>query len=202
MVWERTSNPCRLSTWLVLPPCCCSYVYGGKEWTPRKWPSILGLLRVATEDVLGLKEHFNSAVVNVYLGGEGAVGRHADDEPLFDATRRLATIASISLGEERIFEVERRADKFARHFELTSGDLVTMEGLFQADYLHGIPRSATAHGIRYNITFRRVVCHQRACPLSTRTTRPSRRYFSETPVAKPPTGDHVQGDGYPHPLRC
>ncbi len=179
LVWDSTLNPCRLSTWLVAPPCSCTYTYGGKEWQPGKWTHLLDEAIEVTENALNLKSYFNSAVLNAYLGGDGAVAMHADDEDILNASVQPSTIASLSLGETRDFRVQDNATQEAFTLTLRSGNLVTMDGLFQATHRHGVPRSKVAQGARYNITFRRIVHHDAhcQCPSSLNSC------FSETPVA-------------------
>ncbi len=179
LVWDSTLNPYRLSTWLVAPPCSCTYTYGGKVWQPGKWSMLLDEAIGYTEDALGLKSYFNSAVINAYLGGDGAVAMHADDEDIFNASVQPATIASLSLGETRDFMVQDQTNLETLSVSVKSGDLLTMDGLFQATHRHGVPRSRTAQGIRYNITFRRIVNHDGHCHFSSTSSSS----FSETPVA-------------------
>ncbi len=88
LVWDSTRNPYRLSSWIVAPPCSCRYVYAGQTWQPNKWTENLDILRRYTENALQLNGYFNSAVINAYIGGEGAVGMHADDEDLFGGKLR------------------------------------------------------------------------------------------------------------------
>ncbi len=178
LVWDSTRNPFRLSTWIVAPPCTCRYTYAGQEWQPRKWTRLLEEVKTYTENALHLKSYFNAAVINVCIGGDGAVGMHADDEHLFNATSQPATIASISLGETRSFVVQNNISRETLAIDSRSGDLLTMDGLFQATHRHGVPKSRSAQGIRYNITFRRIVNHDHQCATSTSSSS-----FSETPVA-------------------
>ena len=65
---------------------------------------------------------------------------HADDEPELGPR---PTIASISLGVERIFDL-RRKDKTGRtaHVPLTHGSLLVMAGDTQRNWLHGIAKTS------------------------------------------------------------
>ncbi len=179
LVWDSTRNPYRLSSWIVAPPCSCRYVYAGQTWEPNGWTDLLERLREITEDALQLKDYFNSAVINAYVNGEGAVGMHADDEQLFGGKTTPFTIASISIGETRKFIVQENSSGKCVTQDLKHGDLVTMEAMMQATHKHGIPKSETAHGVRYNITFRRIIHHEHHCAVA--ASRPS-PIFSCGPV--------------------
>ncbi len=183
VAWDSTMNPYRLSTWLVAPPCTCTYTYGGKTWEPAEsWPKILDVITKRTEQALQPGPYFNAAVLNAYMGGQGAVAMHTDDEYLFDAATYPATIASLSIGETRDFEVQDVVTGTLYTYAIQSGDLVTMEGLFQKSHKHAVPKSKAARGIRYNLTLRRIVNHERHCSCFSYTPSTTPSSLSETPV--------------------
>ncbi|CAK0792754.1 unnamed protein product, partial [Prorocentrum cordatum] len=121
-----------------------------------------------TDDVCracGITERPNSCNVNLYEDGSQAVGWHADDESLFDATRRDSLIMSLSLGAARTFELYPNDDPDDIHqILLKDGDLCTMEGLLQKHYKHRVPFERSARGPRINLTWRWIVRHESGCP--------------------------------------
>ncbi len=108
---------------------------------------------------------------------------HADDEYLFDAATNPATIASLTIGETRDFEIQDVDAGLVHTINIRSGELVTMEGLFQKTHRHAVPKSKVARGIRYNLTLRRIVHHDRHCSCFTYTTTSIPSSLPETPVA-------------------
>lgn len=54
-------------------------------------------------DVTGVE--FNSVAANLYRDGHDSIGWHSDDEPIMG---KNPTIASLSFGEERIFELRKK----------------------------------------------------------------------------------------------
>jgi hypothetical protein len=70
----------------------------------------------------------------------------------------LPTIASLSLGSVRDFAMKHKTDKFAKQekWTLETGDMVVMRGTTQSQWLHSIPKRASAGG-RMNLTFRKAI---------------------------------------------
>ncbi len=64
---------------------------------------------------------------------------------------------------------ENSSGKYVEQY-IKHGDLVTMESMMQATHKHGIPKSKIAHGVRYNITFRRIVNHEHHCASTSSST--------------------------------
>jgi len=113
----------------------------------------------------GISELPNSCNANFYEDGSQAVGWHADDEPLFEATRQDALIISLSLGATRQFEVRPKDDPLdTTRVALRDGDLCTMEGLMQKHYLHRVPTERRISEARINLTWRWITAHDRDCP--------------------------------------
>ena len=82
-------------------------------------------------------------------------GLHSDDE------RELGKhpiIASLSLGEERIFILKHktRKDLKPKKLPLASGSLLLMKGETQRYWKHGIEKERHPCGPRVNLTFRRI----------------------------------------------
>merc|ERR1719210_418617 len=109
----------------------------------------------------------NSCNVNLYEDGGMSVGWHSDDEMLFQGKFQDALIISLSLGTTRKFETRanwpEEGEKPVRRILLASGDLMTMEGMFQKHYQHRVPREDNIQGQRINLTWRWIVKHRPKC---------------------------------------
>jgi alkylated DNA repair dioxygenase AlkB len=64
------------------------------------------------------------------------------------------TIASVSVGAERVFEFEHRGDRERIALVLGHGSLLLMEGETQRRWRHRLPKRRAAAGVRVNLTFR------------------------------------------------
>ena len=82
-----------------------TYHYSGKDHKATKWPAPIEVLARAIERTQQLEKKFDFALVNYYPDGKSGLGWHADDEA---DILPGSTIASISLGAERRFQVKRK----------------------------------------------------------------------------------------------
>ncbi|MDR6843199.1 alpha-ketoglutarate-dependent dioxygenase AlkB family protein [Pseudoxanthomonas sacheonensis] len=130
-----------------------SYTYSGTRFQPRPWPQALADVRRRLAHELGCE--FNSVLANRYRNGRDYMGWHSDNE---SALGPRPIIASLSLGATRRF-VLRHRQQLSQKFELslTHGSLLVMRGDTQANYRHGLPRTARPVGERINLTFRMIV---------------------------------------------
>jgi alkylated DNA repair dioxygenase AlkB len=128
------------------------YSYSGVTLTTLPWTDTLARLKLETEKITGYR--FNSALVNLYRDHRDSVDWHADNEPELGAQ---PVVASISLGEERCFELRRR-DNHREKFKLplVNGSLLLMAGDIQNQWQHRVPKEKSPCGQRVNITFRTV----------------------------------------------
>jgi alkylated DNA repair dioxygenase AlkB len=97
---------------------------------------------------------FNSVLVNLYRDGKDSVSWHSDNEAV---NGREPTIASVSLGATRRFDLRHKATKETVRADLEDGSLLVMSGLSQHCWVHQIAKTANAVGPRINLTFRRVL---------------------------------------------
>lgn len=149
-LFGRLVDSPRLSSWIGDPGS--GYVYSGARFEPRPWSPELAALRDRASLVAG--ERFNSVLANLYRDGRDAMGWHSDDERELGAR---PVIASISLGAARRFVLKhRRQPELKLALELPHGSLLLMSGETQANYRHGLPRTARPLGPRINLTFRRI----------------------------------------------
>lgn len=146
---QRHREP-RLSTW---------HADGGKEYeysgllrTPLQLTPLLNDIRSRCESVSGAS--FNSVLVNLYRDGNDGVGWHADNEAV---NGREPTIASVSLGATRRFDLRHRESKETVKVDLHSGSLLVMSGLSQHCWVHQVAKTKQVVGPRINLTFRRVL---------------------------------------------
>lgn len=128
-----------------------SYTYSGLTLQPLPLTPLLEALRAAVEHVTGRR--YNSVLLNLYRDGADRMGMHSDDEPELG---RQPVIASLSYGATRTFILRHKASGRTVKLDLTDGSLLLMGGCLQANWLHGIHRTAKVVGPRINLTFRYV----------------------------------------------
>ena len=96
--------------------------------------------------------NFTSCLLNLYRDGNDSNGWHADNEKELGLN---PTIASVSFGAERIFQMKHRNSKKEKvKINLTNGSLLVMKGRTQHHWLHQIPKTKKEVGERINLTFR------------------------------------------------
>lgn len=163
--WESTSiiiageihKVPRLVKWFGPLPYSYSSVTleANNEWHP----AVLRILEAVQER---LKCEFNSVLLNLYEHEKHSVDWHSDDELGMGVH---PTIASISLGEARKFELRKKPPPDSeRNFEymqhvnmyLPGGSLVVMDGETQLDWQHRIPKEYHSRKPRINLTFRTI----------------------------------------------
>lgn len=149
VVFGKKHREPRLSTWHADDGV--RYRYSNIERVPVPWTPLLIQLREMCERVAGT--NFNSVLVNLYRDGADGMGWHADDER---ENGPEPTIASLSLGASRRFDLQHRYLKRVESVQLRSGDLVVMSGACQDQWVHRIAKTKKSVGPRINLTFRRV----------------------------------------------
>lgn len=98
-----------------------------------------------------LNKNFNFVLCNYYRNGDDYMGWHDDGE------KEIAeTIASISLGATRRFELKHKNKKLKESFLLTPGSLLVMDGDIQQYWLHRLPKDKNCQNRRINLTFRKI----------------------------------------------
>ncbi len=95
---------------------------------------------------------YNVVLANFYRNGKDSMGWHADNEAELGSDPK---IASISLGEPRIFKLRHR-DGDQKQLLLEHGSLLSMSGDCQRYWKHALPKTATEGG-RINLTFRKII---------------------------------------------
>ena len=138
-----------------------AYKYAGCDLTPVPWHPVVTKAREVAERAAGVAPgFFNSALLNLYRTGNDANGWHADDESLYGEN---PTIASVTFGSPRDFDIKRRPNgpEEKLRYVLGDGDVLVMGGAMQRNYVHTIPKRAKVDGERINLTFRRIVNSQK-----------------------------------------
>lgn len=82
------------------------------------------------------------------------MGWHADDE---SELGREPVIASLSLGDTRVFRMRHKESKTLVEISLEHGSLLVMSGLMQQCWVHEIPKTKKPVGQRINLTYRTIV---------------------------------------------
>ena len=125
------------------------YRYSGVVHTGAGWDDVVEEIRRKVEEATAGR--FNSVLLNRYRGGRDSVAWHADDEPELGET---PLIASVSLGATRKFALKHKDSSDRRAYLLAHGSLLVMGGTLQRHYLHALPKTTEAVGVRINLTFR------------------------------------------------
>jgi len=147
-----------------------NYFYSGYEVPTRVATplerQVAAAVRQEYERRLGHAFPLNHFLLNRYRHGQDSVDWHDDDDKkrksrqvrFLDHTKG---IASLSLGQSRVFQVRlkswRSAEGAARWSgDLDHGDLVFMKPGMQSTHDHKVPktRASDRQGVRYNLTFR------------------------------------------------
>ena len=151
-VWGKSVLQPRLIAWYGDPGA--TYSYSGVALTPHIWTETIDQLK---ESIQTVAEHrFNSVLLNYYRDHRDGMGLHSDDEPELGPS---PTIASLSLGEERRFQLKHRYRKDLRtvSLPLPNGSLLVSRGNTQRCWKHGIPKQRASCGPRVNLTFRKIL---------------------------------------------
>jgi alkylated DNA repair dioxygenase AlkB len=128
------------------------YTFSGITLLPEPWnPTLLG---IKTRVEAAAAYEFNSVLLNLYRNESESVSWHSDDEAELGMN---PTIASISLGEARLFEFKHKHDSDLRvAVEMSPGSLLLMQGSTQHFWKHQLPRSKKPCRPRINLTFRAI----------------------------------------------
>jgi alkylated DNA repair dioxygenase AlkB len=139
----------RLMCWYGDPGAC--YQYSGVNHQPRPWNAVLQSVRVMVEQQC--RSAFNSVLANLYRDGKDSMGCHADDEKELGPN---PVIASLSLGDERLFKLHHKTHKETLDIKLGHGDLLVMAGPLQHHWMHSVPKTRKFKTPRINLTFRKI----------------------------------------------
>jgi len=117
------------------------------------WTSELLDIRSRVEPLAGTT--FDSVLLNYYRDQNDSVAWH-DDEDRTPGKNMI--VASVSLGQERIFDIRKKSDHSQKiSILLENGSYLLMKGTFQRDYEHRVAKSSKSMGARINLTFRKLL---------------------------------------------
>jgi len=126
------------------------YGYSNIIMQPHHWNPLLIFLKEEVEKVC--PENFTTVLLNYYRNGQDSNGWHADNEKELG---RNPIIASLSFGEERVFQLKHNTIETAKqNITLQHGSLLLMKGTTQHFWKHQIPKTKKEIGGRINLTFR------------------------------------------------
>lgn len=129
-----------------------SYGYSNIVMHPHPLNSTLTFIKDEIENKIN--EHFTTVLLNLYRNEKDSNGWHADNEKELG---RDPIIASLSLGEERIFQIKHNTNKEIKQtLILQHGSLLVMKNGSQIHYKHQIPKSSSPKKPRINLTFRQI----------------------------------------------
>lgn len=149
-VYGRSVKVPRLVAWYGDPGA--HYTYSGVTHAPLAWTPALARLKARIETATA--HRFNSVLANLYRNERDSMGWHADKE------RELGSnpvIASLSLGQRRLFKLRHNKTKETVDLWLEHGTLLLMAGALQHHWRHCLPKSRQPMGPRINLTFRTIV---------------------------------------------
>ena len=145
--------------WVKVPRLMCwygdpdaYYQYSGVNHQPRPWTTELQSVRAKVEQQCRCA--FNSVLANLYRDGRDSMGCHADDEKELGLN---PVIASLSLGDERLFKLHHKKRKETLDIILGHGDLLVMAGSLQHHWLHSVPKTKKIKTPRINLTLRKIL---------------------------------------------
>jgi alkylated DNA repair dioxygenase AlkB len=128
------------------------YQYSGVTHEASGWPEYLSAVKDRLQEVLG--EKFNSLLLNFYRDGSDSISWHSDDEKELGTN---PTVASISLGGERTFQIRHKTTKEKQSMMLNNGSLIVMGGTMQHHWQHCVPKTTKPISARINLTFRNIL---------------------------------------------
>jgi alkylated DNA repair dioxygenase AlkB len=130
------------------------YTYSKIKMVATGWTPLL--LEIKNRLEKDLDTSFNSVLVNYYRDGSDHMSYHSDSEKELGIN---PTIASISLGEIRRFQLKHKFIKTKKtlSLELEDGSLVVMKDEIQHFWNHKITKSTKVLGPRLNLTFRNIL---------------------------------------------
>jgi alkylated DNA repair dioxygenase AlkB len=152
VVWGKTFQQPRLIAWYG--DVGKNYTYSGVNLSPLPWTQALLDIKRRVEAVA--RTDFNSVLLNYYRDHQDSMGLHSDDEPELG---ERPILASLSLGEERIFILKHKREKALKpvRLKLASGSLLLMKGETQRYWKHGLDKETRPCGPRVNLTFRHIL---------------------------------------------
>ncbi|UOX33979.1 alpha-ketoglutarate-dependent dioxygenase AlkB [Flavobacterium sediminilitoris] len=128
------------------------YSYSNIIMHPHTWNSTLIYIKDKIENVTNI--NFTTVLLNLYRNEKDSNGWHSDNEKELG---KNPIIASISLGENRIFQLKHIEKKDIKmNLNLNHGSLLLMKEGSQIFYKHQLPKTTSSKNSRINLTFRTI----------------------------------------------
>lgn len=129
------------------------YKYSNIVMNPHPWNTTLIYMKELVEEKAN--HNFTTVLLNQYRNEKDSNGWHADNEKELG---RDPIIASISLGDERSFQLKHNTKKeIKQSLLLKHGSLILMKEGSQIHYKHQIPKASKPKNTRINLTFRTIL---------------------------------------------
>ncbi|MVO07645.1 alpha-ketoglutarate-dependent dioxygenase AlkB [Flavobacterium sp. TP390] len=129
------------------------YSYSNIVMQPHAWNPTLMFLKNEIEEHTQLS--FTTVLLNLYRDENDSNGWHSDNEKELG---RNPTIASLSLGQDRVFQIKHIEKKeIKQNIILTNGSLLVMKEGSQIYYKHQLPKASSPKRSRINLTFRTII---------------------------------------------
>ena len=129
------------------------YSFSNIVMHPHPWNPLLTFIKEKVEETSN--QSFTTVLLNQYRNEKDSNGWHADNEKELG---RNPIIASLSLGEERVFQLKHNTNKTAKlSLTLKHGSLLVMKEGSQIHYKHQIPKASKEKKERINLTFRTIL---------------------------------------------
>lgn len=129
-----------------------SYQYSNIVMHPKSFSPLLTHIKEEIEAVCN--QNFTTVLLNLYRDGNDSNGWHSDNEKELG---RDPIIASLSLGEERIFHIKHNTKEEKFKINLENGSLLLMKHGSQIHYKHQLPKTKLSKNSRINLTFRTIL---------------------------------------------
>ncbi|SEK66001.1 DNA-N1-methyladenine dioxygenase [Colwellia chukchiensis] len=129
-----------------------SYCYSSMCLIAKPWTA--SLLDVKLKVSKYCQQEFNAVLANYYRHEKDSVAWHSDNEPELGTA---PTIASLSLGASREFQLKHKASGLKKSLILSSGSLLIMRHETQQYWQHCLPKRAHCIAPRINLSFRSIM---------------------------------------------
>lgn len=126
-----------------------NYQYSGSTKTAHLWTPLLLEIKSRVENLC--RANYNACLLNLYHDGNEGMGWHADNEK---SIVTHSSIASLSLGSTRRFDVKHLQTGEKISLDLKNGQLINMQGCTQDYWKHALAKSKKVKNLRINLTFR------------------------------------------------
>eukprot|EP00539_Tryblionella_compressa_P004135 CAMPEP_0178734526 /NCGR_PEP_ID=MMETSP0744-20121128/1390_1 /TAXON_ID=913974 /ORGANISM="Nitzschia punctata, Strain CCMP561" /LENGTH=474 /DNA_ID=CAMNT_0020386811 /DNA_START=32 /DNA_END=1456 /DNA_ORIENTATION=+ len=130
--------------------------YSGDEWITFEWgPTSIKLKKAVEERLLPLyRQTMNHCVTNYYRNGDDFIGHHGDKD--LDLNRK-GVIVSLSLGDERVLELRRRAQpQDVTRVRLPHCSMLVLGPNTNREWTHSVLPKDGSQDIRLSLTMREV----------------------------------------------